>query len=147
MYIGFLLGERGKKAYREFFRILAEHDPEKGAVLWHCDDGKDMAGIAAMLLLSALGADRAVIIDDYLLTNESNAQKIETAKQKYSGKGMSESKLKAMIFVSGGVFAEYLDNAIDTLTRKYGSVTGYIREELGFSDSDIILLQEKYTRV
>lgn len=146
MYIGFLLGERGKMAYREFFRILAEHDPEKGAVLWHCDDGKDRAGIAAMLLLSVLGADRTVIIDDYLLTNEGNAKKIEAAKQKYVDKGMSESELKAIIFVSGGVFAEYMDNAIDTLTRKYGSVTGYIREELGLSDPDILLLREKYTQ-
>ena len=144
LYVRFLLGERGKKAYQRFFKILADHDPDDGALLWHCDDGKDRAGLATMLLLSWLGADRDTIVADYLMTNESNAQKIEAARQKYGAMGLDGDTLDAMIFVSGGVFAKYINYAIETLDQKYGSVTGYVREELGFSDSDKKLFREKY---
>ncbi|WP_408070557.1 tyrosine-protein phosphatase [Butyrivibrio sp. JL13D10] len=144
LYVRFLLGERGKKAYQSFFKILADHNPDDGAVLWHCDDGKDRAGIATMLLLFFLGADRDTIVADYLMTNESNAQKIEAARQKFEAMGLDGDGLDAMIFVSGGVFAKYIEYAIETLDKKYGSVTGYIREELGFSDSDKKLFREKY---
>ena len=144
LYDRFLLGERGKKAYQSFFKILADHDPDDGAVLWHCDDGKDRAGLATMLLLSWLGADRDTIVADYLMTNESNAQKIEAARQKFGAMGLDADTLEIMIFVSGGVFAKYIDYAIETLEQRYGSVTGYIREELGFSDSDKKQFREKY---
>ena len=144
MYVLFLLGERGKKAYRSFFEILLKNDPDRGAVLWHCDDGKDRAGLATMLLLSALGTDRETILKDYLLTNESNAKRIEDIKKDYEELGVSQDKLKAMIFASGGVFAEYMNHAMDTLRGKYGSVTGYLKEGLGLKESDFSLLREKY---
>ncbi|MCR5233644.1 MAG: tyrosine-protein phosphatase [Lachnospiraceae bacterium] len=95
-----------------------------------------------MLLLSSLGADRKTIIDDYLLTNECNSDRIETVRKKYASYDLSEEELKAIIFVSGGVFADYMDYAIDTLKDRYGSVMGYIKDELGFTDSD--MLKEKY---
>jgi protein-tyrosine phosphatase len=144
LYVRFLLGERGKKAYKSFFKILADHDPDEGAVLWHCDDGKDRAGLAAMLLLSFLGAERDTIVADYLMTNESNSLKIKAARLKFEALGLDGDTLEAMIFVSGGVFARYIDYAIEILDQKYGSVTGYIREELGLSDSDKKLFREKY---
>ena len=50
------------KAYKDFFRLLIEVDSETNAVLWHCTDGKDRAGLAAALLLAALGADMKTIL-------------------------------------------------------------------------------------
>ena len=35
MYVLFLLGERGKNAYRKFFNILLTNDPDKGAFDYH----------------------------------------------------------------------------------------------------------------
>ena len=145
MYILFLLGERGKKAYREFFRILIENDPDNGALLWHCEDGKDRAGLAAMLLLTALGTDMDTIFEDYLLTNVNNAARLEKLKADVEAFGMPPEKVEALLFVSGGVFERYMRYAVDTLEKRYGSVTGYIKEELGITDADIALLREKYT--
>lgn len=145
MYILFLLGERGKKAYREFFRILLDHDPDKGAILWHCADGKDRAGLAAMLLLYALGSDMETILEDYLITNENNAAKLEKLRKDSESFGMPPEKVEALLFVSGGVFRHYMTHAIDTLETRYGSVTGYLTEELGLTPADISLLREKYT--
>ena len=143
-YILFLLGERGRKAYREFFRILLEHDPDKGAVLWHCTDGKDRTGCAAMLLLSALGAGRDEIIDDYMLTNEYKAPQIEAIRQKIAAYPMPPEKLDALLFMSGAVVGQYMTNAIDTLNEKYGSVEGYLREELNVGAHELEILRRKY---
>ena len=49
MYVEFLQGETGKTGFRDFFRVLLE-TPEGSSVLWHCTNGKDRTGVAAMLL-------------------------------------------------------------------------------------------------
>ena len=144
IYLVFLLRNRGKKAFRDFFQILLLNDPAKGAILWHCDDGKDRAGIATMLFLSALGADRETILCDYLYTNECNAAVIEEVKKEYESFGISGEKLDAMIYASGGVFEKYMNYAIDTLNDRYGSIKGYLQTELGLKDEDFTILKEKY---
>ena len=46
-----------------FFRLVLE--TEKGAVLYHCTQGKDRTGIASALLMAALGASREAIVADF----------------------------------------------------------------------------------
>lgn len=144
MYLLLLLGERGKKAYRDFLKLLISHDPEQGAVLWHCEDGKDRAGLATMLILSILGADRETIIEDYLLTNESNHARIAKTRAECEASGIPLDMTEAMIFANGGVFERYMTFALDTLGKKYGSVEGYVREELGVTDEELDILRKKY---
>ncbi|HBI51806.1 MAG TPA: hypothetical protein DDX72_03380 [Ruminococcaceae bacterium] len=143
-YSGIMLGERGRNAYRGFFRVLLGTDPDKGAVLWHCTDGKDRTGCAAMLLLSALGASREVIIEDYMLTNEYNASRIGAVKQMAEAAQMPPDKSDALMFMSGAVVERYMTKAIDTLEEKYGSVEGYLREELNVGDPELEELRNKF---
>ncbi|HEV7688421.1 MAG TPA: tyrosine-protein phosphatase [Acidimicrobiia bacterium] len=42
--------------------------PERLPAVFHCTAGKDRTGVAAALLLTVLGVDRATILDDYELT-------------------------------------------------------------------------------
>jgi hypothetical protein len=53
-------------AYRALFGYL-----KAGAVplVFNCAAGKDRAGTAAALLLTALGVPREIVVEDYLLTN------------------------------------------------------------------------------
>ena len=44
-------------------------DYSRGAMLWHCTEGKDRCGMTAALVLEALGVDRDAIMRDYLETN------------------------------------------------------------------------------
>ena len=53
--------------FAEFFDLLLA-SPEP--TVFHCTAGKDRTGVAAALLLHALGATREEILRDYLLTNE-----------------------------------------------------------------------------
>lgn len=145
LYIMFLLGARGKRAYAKFFRILLDTDPSKGAVLWHCVDGKDRAGLATMLLLSALGTDKQTILEDYMMSNSGKEAKLGKIREDCEALGMAPDKTEALQFASGAVFERYLIHAMDTLEEKYGSVHGYLSEELGLTIQDIERLREKYT--
>lgn len=143
MYIGFLRCGSGKKAFSDFFKILLASDPDR-AVLWHCTSGKDRTGLAAMLLLSALGADEKTIFEDYLLTNEYNAKRIESTRQFYISKGYDKAFTDTAVLVFDAVDGQFMKNAIEYLKKEYGSVTGYIRDGLGISQEDIDSLKEKY---
>jgi protein-tyrosine phosphatase len=65
-----VLDPHAQAAYRDLFTVLLNNHDTNGAVLYHCSAGKDRTGIATMLVLSALGVDRATIEADYLLTND-----------------------------------------------------------------------------
>lgn len=50
--------------------ITAIAEAAPGAVLFHCQAGKDRTGILAAVILSLAGASRDAIVDDYLRTNQ-----------------------------------------------------------------------------
>jgi protein-tyrosine phosphatase len=53
--------------YARFFALLLE--AEALPLLMHCTSGKDRTGFAAAAVLTVLGTPRAVIVEDYALTN------------------------------------------------------------------------------
>ena len=144
MYIGFLENDKGKDAYARFFRILLSADPDK-AVLWHCTSGKDRTGLAAMLILSVLGTEESVIMEDYLLTNEYNAQRIAGTKQFLKAKGCDDDFVEKAVLVFDAVDRRFMETVMEYLKKKYGSVLGYIRSELNISGEEMAALKEKYT--
>ena len=143
LYVDFLLGGRGKLAYQMFFKALLQLDGGR-AILWHCTNGKDRTGCAAMLVLFALGASRETVMEDYLLTNACNARLLEDIRQKAAPFGFPPAKLDTLLFLSGAVSEAYMDNAIDALDREYGSVQGYLSEALGINGRETELLRQKY---
>ena len=145
MYIGFLMNDMGKKAFSQFFRILLAAAPDR-AVLWHCTSGKDRTGLAAMLLLSLFGVEESVIMEDYLLTNEYNAQRIRETKKHLRAKGCDEAFVDKAALVFDAVDRRFMEKAIAYLKKKYGSVVSYIHSELNISEGEIYLLKEKYIK-
>ena len=130
IYLGFLFGERGKQAYRAFFHALLSIE-EGRAILWHCTDGKDRTGCAAMLTLFALGASRETVLEDYLMTNAVNAQKLDAVRQQAAPHHMEAEKLELLLFLSGGAVEGFMNQAIDAIIERYGSVENYLERELG----------------
>jgi protein-tyrosine phosphatase len=129
-YVTLLTTRRGIDGYRRFFRILLELE-EGSAILWHCTDGKDRTGIAAMLILTALGADRQTILEDYLLTNEYNARQLAMVQAAFAKRELTEHQRRMLAFTTGGVEEVFLHNAIACLEERYGSVEAYMEQELG----------------
>jgi len=80
---------------------------------------------------------------DYMLTNVYNTEILETIRRRVAPLGMSDEKLNALLFMSGGVAETYMNNAIDALNRECGSVQGYLRE-LGVGEREIGEIRSKF---
>jgi len=143
MYVNFLSHDAGKQGYAQMFRELLEL-PEGQSLLFHCTQGKDRTGCAAMLILAALGVDEQTILDDYMLTNEFNAELIEQERQEMLYYGVKESQLDDIMIARDQVFPETMTNALEWLKAEYGSPMGYITKELGVTEEEIAQLQSKF---
>jgi protein-tyrosine phosphatase len=114
-------------AYRELFRRLAEGEVP---LIFNCSAGKDRTGVAAALILSALGAHADTIMEDYLLTNEAaNWRKVHADPRSLASQLSPE--IAAAIL---GVDAAYLHAALTSIEERHGSVAGYLREALDVTD-------------
>ena len=145
MYVEFLQGDIGKAGYRDFFRVLLE-TPEGSAVLWHCTNGKDRTGVAAMLLLGVLNVDDETIMKDFLLTNTFFEAEISAMRNQLKAYIQDEAMLEELLVAGKGVYAPYMQNALDYINENYGNIPSYVKTELGLTDADIVKLQNLYTK-
>ncbi len=143
MYIDFLSGAQGKDNYRKFFEELLAL-PDGQAILFHCTQGKDRTGVAAMLILSALGVDKAAIMEDFELTNTFNADLIAKEREMLTGQGYEGEELALMMTAMDEVNPQYMENAYAWIEDEYGSVVGYITKELNISEEQINTLKDKF---
>ena len=126
-----------KNAYRFFFEIILSSN---GApILWHCTQGKDRTGIAAILLLSALGVPYNDIIDEYFITNKVMLEEYE----KLQNSGVDESQLSGYHSIMF-VHKECIEIYLNSIAKNYGNILSFIKSELGVSDSDITKLKTWY---
>ncbi|MBQ3915149.1 MAG: tyrosine-protein phosphatase [Ruminococcus sp.] len=128
--------------YREVFNILL-NKPEDAAVLFHCAGGKDRTGMVSMLILASLDFDKDIMIQDYLLSNVANADKIAeltAAAEEYT----DDPDLRYNIIFNAAVYPEIMETNINDLTEQYGSVKDFLREKVGLTDDDFAKLQELY---
>ena len=69
-------------SFRNILTAIMQHDFSKGAILWHCTEGKDRCGITTAMILELLGVDRDTIMEDYLKTNLVNLPKAAAIREK-----------------------------------------------------------------
>lgn len=143
MYITFLSHDTGKQGYAQMFKDLLAL-PEGQSLLFHCTQGKDRTGCAALLILSALGVDEDTIMADYMLTNEFNAELIAQERQDMLDSGVAEDQLDHYMIARDQVFPQTMTNGLAWLKENYGSTMGYIKQELGVTDEEIAELQAKF---
>lgn len=127
--------------YGEFLRGVLN---AKGGVLWHCSQGKDRAGWAAAFLLAALGAEREVIVDDFDLSNQSYASKVEALLALVPADKEGSDEAAAFIRAMIGVNRENFESTLDMIDSEYGSLSQYIENQLGFTKEEQQLLRDKY---
>jgi protein-tyrosine phosphatase len=60
-----------------------------GAIVVHCTAGKDRTGVAAALVLAALGVPRSTLVTDYVLTNEAVDLRAHLLGERSSGVGLA----------------------------------------------------------
>jgi protein-tyrosine phosphatase len=117
--------------YGEFFERLLS---AQGPVVFHCTAGKDRTGFAAALLLLALGVDRAVVMDDYLLTNEVYRRPPPSGPSTFDD---------AVLAVLWSVDASFLEAALDAVDAVHGGIDRYLAA-LGVGERERTLLAARY---
>lgn len=137
LYNTIFFEQKSQDSYRLFFEDLLKQDPKNGAVLWHCTQGKDRAGVASALVLAALGADRELIIKDFALSKDYYDQKvsnipIETEAQK--------TVINTLLSANPDLF----ERALDRIDEEYGSIINYMNECLGVTSEMINTLRNNY---
>lgn len=144
LYIGFLESALGRQSYSRLFRELLTLE-EGRSVLFHCTQGKDRTGLAAMLILSALGISEEIIIADYMLTNRYNQKRIAAQRRMLEGTGkVPPDQIDRYLMVMDQVNETIMTNVLEHLKLKYGGTVSYIVNELGISGEEIRQLQKAF---
>lgn len=129
--------EQSQDVYRRFFADLMTVDPEQGAVLWHCTQGKDRTGSASAMLLAALGADRELIMADFCLSKEyydPHVAKIKTENDTQA------YVINTLISVNPAIF----EATLDKVDERYGSLRNYLTECIGVTPEMMAVLRDRY---
>ena len=138
----FRLPEEHVSSMRTIFTTLLQAGPGEG-VLFHCTGGKDRTGVVAAFLLEALGATRQVILEDFLLTNVGAAARAAEFVE-WMKRATGQAMRPEMAYWLAGVKGEWLETLLDQTAARYGSITGYLRDRLGFGGQEVAALRGLY---
>jgi protein-tyrosine phosphatase len=136
-----------REAYRELFTRLVRGDVP---LVFNCSAGKDRTGVAAALVLSALGVPRPVIVNDYALSETCVDYMAEIARddgqntghgQPPSGPSFRKLPREALqtLMRSDPV---YLDAMFTSLDASHGGVLPFLEAELGIGGDEVRLLRD-----
>lgn len=129
--------------FARVLKLLAT--PDRHAVVIHCMVGKDRTGIAAALLLGALGVPRETILEDYLLSTEYYPprlimDRIRDSLDESLARGYEDDAVEPFC----AVHADYLSAAFETIDGEFGGTGAYLRSGLDLNEADIGLLKERF---
>jgi protein-tyrosine phosphatase len=124
-----------QREYKEFFHILAHtnHLP----ILFHCAAGKDRTGLASLFLMTALGVEKKLILEDYFSTNIHNLEYSNKIIEKINEMGLNGELMRPMMEVR----EEYLNAALGEIDLKYGGLNTFLTDIL---KAEIGTLKERY---
>lgn len=142
-----MIADVGVPSYRRLMDIVL--DPANHPILIHCNAGKDRSGVAVALILEALGVDRSIIMDEYLLTNEINraAEKAELmagSGRESIGRRAGRAPSAEAWFPLIGVDQRMLETYWAHIDEGYGSMDAYLAE-LGVGSVERGFLAEALT--
>lgn len=117
------------------FAALFDHLLQADApVVFHCTAGKDRTGVAAALILLALGVARDQVLQDYLLTNSL-----------YRHPPLPHSETPAdVLAVLWRVQAGFLDAALQTVDDEHGGIDRYLQMRVGVGKAEREALARRY---
>jgi protein-tyrosine phosphatase len=137
IYRWFVSAPAARSAFGTALRRIAA---ARGPLLYHCSAGKDRTGWLAAVLLGAVGADRATIVEDYVLTNEVTAAEMAKLLAALNvRKGVPPEVLQPVLDAA----PEYLDAAFAQVEAEHGTLDGYLRAGLGLDEAELAALRDR----
>ena len=114
----------GNKAYKELFRAL---EAGETPVLFHCSGGKDRTGVAAMLILLALGRPE-----------------LEKIWAEHAEEIAARPEQKKFYQGIAGVHPESVELVLSTIRSRCGSAEAYLEAEYGLTPARLMRLRRMY---
>ncbi len=131
----------GNKAFKELFRAL---EAGETPILFHCSAGKDRTGVAAMLILLALGASDEVICADFEQTNACRKAEIDAVLAEHAAEIAADPACRMRYYAMAGVDPAAAPFVLDTIRRKFGSAENYLETEYGLTPARLMRLRRMY---
>lgn len=130
-----------RNGYRQLFQVLLEQSD--GATLFFCSHGRDRTGIAAMLILAALGVSERDICQDYLMTPREYLRKNKAIRALAAVHVLNHAQAD---FASAWLMpdADRLNGALTWIHQEYGSIDGYLTSGIGLDASDLLRFRVLY---
>ena len=129
-YLGYLA--EGPGCFAGLVALLA--DPSHTPAVFFCNAGKDRTGVAAALVLLALGVPRETVMRDYLLTNE-------VFKPPWTPRADIDPEVLQALW---GVQESYLETAFEAIDSHHGGAEHYLRHHIGLDDAQFEALSRRY---
>jgi len=129
-----------RSEYAAMFRRVAAGDLP---ILVHCTAGKDRTGVAVAVLMTSIGVSRNLVIEDYQLTERLGPAPTDAGKR--AAAAPSDAKTQDTLAhlpeesrrALGRAAPEYIQAALDSIDREYGSSDAYLEHGLGLSKTEI----------
>lgn len=113
-----------------------------GSIFFHCTAGKDRSGVAAAIILSALGVEKETIYNDYLLTNENPVVPFSYKMFALSLDRKTRKEFMNYFKANKG----YLDAAFDYIDELYGNMDNFLKDVCGLSEEKRNQLKANYLK-
>ena len=139
-YVSFVEDPDCQESIHAFFREVLS---TRGPVLWHCTQGKDRTGLCAALLLYALGVSREEILKDFLLSNVSYANDIETVGEYVRSRGGAEEEMTC-VWTLIGVNEQAFNDALDLIDSRFGGPESYLQNQIRLTAEEKDELRRRY---
>lgn len=116
------------------FQCLAEGNVP---LVFHCAAGKDRTGLAAALVLHAVGVPRETILEDYRLTNEAVNLEQFLTEHRSAGLGLNDPSHPLVVLPEDvrrlllAADDSYLETALIRIEEEYESIDNYLEARLG----------------
>ena len=129
------------EAYRILFREILEGNTP---ILVHCSQGKDRTGIAAILILLALGVPEKHILEDYLLTNEYRKDFIENRIKRRGILPKISKNYRTFLTAIEGSLPESAHMFMAEIQERYDTYENFFEKEYGLTAKDLGTLRKMY---
>ena len=124
-------------AYKRLFERMLERNEN---VYFHCSAGKDRTGIAAFLIMTALGASIEDGVKEYLKSNEYIYSHLDEILAHIPRRGLSKEAVLRLITVS----EDYIQASISAILARYPDMTSFLEAEYGLTEEKRAVLQAHY---
>lgn len=142
VYRSVILDDTASREYGRFMQEIA--DLPSGSALFHCYAGKDRTGLGAALLLETLGASKADVYADYMLTNvmrePANAVICEKSAKQYNLSTEQIEALRQFLLVK----EIYIDETYRVINETYGSTENYMLQGLKIKPETLDKIRNNY---